>query len=156
MQRRDFLSTIAASTFLSRSDLAGRICAAEEHDVCHATYASVQDAINSPREEFAFVPAILTGTNSNHPDYLATVDVNPGSPTFGQVVHRLSMPAPGDELHHYGWNACSSCHGERSRRYLIVPGLTSGNLHVVDTMDPTRLVLHKTIPGKQIARQWNL
>jgi selenium-binding protein 1 len=32
------------------------------------------------------------------------------------------MPNVGDELHHYGWNRCSSaCHGP-DRSYLIVPG----------------------------------
>ena len=31
----------------------------------------------------------------------------------------------GDELHHTGWNACSSCHHDptKQRRYLIVPGV---------------------------------
>ena len=32
-------------------------------------------AMKSPPEKFAFVPAILVGTKSKHPDYLATVDV---------------------------------------------------------------------------------
>ena len=35
---------------------------------------------------------------------------------------RLEMPGIGDELHHMGWNACSSCHDDASmeRRYLIL------------------------------------
>ena len=48
------------------------------------------------------------------------------------------MPNVGDELHHFGWNACASCHGERARRYLIIPGLVSGRIHIVDTADRRR------------------
>ena len=33
---------------------------------------------------------------------------NPASDTYGQVVHGRSMPNVGDELHHFGWNRCSS------------------------------------------------
>ncbi|MCG8650864.1 MAG: selenium-binding family protein, partial [Pirellulales bacterium] len=112
--------------------------------------------MQSPAEKFAFVPAILTGTQSNHPDYLATVDVDRHSKTYGQVIARFSMPHVGDELHHYGWNACSSCHGDRHRRYLIVPGLTSGNVYIIDAVDPTLLKLHKTISGADIAKKTNL
>ena len=112
--------------------------------------------MQSPPEKYAFVPAILVGTKSKHPDYLATVDVDPKSKTYSQIVGRLSMPTAGDELHHYGWNACSSCHGERHRRYLIVPGLGSGNIYVIDAVDPKRLALHKTISGEEISRKTNL
>ena len=50
------------------------------------------------------------------------------------------MPHVGDELHHFGWNACSSCHGDatKSRRYLIMPGLRSSRIHIVDTAEPAR------------------
>ena len=34
--------------------------------------------------------------------------VEQGSPTYGQLVGRIDMPNVGDELHHFGWNACSS------------------------------------------------
>ncbi len=63
------------------------------------------------------------------------------------------MPQAGDELHHYGWNACSSCHGEGHRRYLVIPGLASGNIYIVDAIDPKQLRLHKTISGEEIAAQ---
>ncbi|MGI9079990.1 MAG: selenium-binding protein SBP56-related protein [Acidimicrobiales bacterium] len=45
------------------------------------------------------------------------------------VVGWLDMPEAGDELHHFGWNACSSalCHtghdpDHMERRWLLVPG----------------------------------
>jgi len=65
------------------------------------------------------------GTGINKPDYLATVDLDPNSPTYSQVIHRLPVTHIGDELHHSGWNSCSSCHGDPSaeRRFLILPSL---------------------------------
>ena len=52
------------------------------------------------------------------------MDADPASTTYSKVVHRLEMPTPDDELHHFGWNICSSCHGKPGdRRYLIVPGV---------------------------------
>ena len=68
---------------------------------------------------------IIAGTGINKPDYLATVDLDPSSPTYSQVIHRLPVTHIGDELHHSGWNSCSSCHGDPSakRRFLILPSL---------------------------------
>jgi selenium-binding protein 1 len=68
------------------------------------------------------------------------------------------MPKPGDELHHFGWNACSSCHGDanRSRRYMIVPGLKSSRIHIVDAQDPRYPTLHQVIEPQEIAEKTNL
>ena len=103
---------------------------------CGPGYASPIEAINAPREKLLYTIAIYTGTGIQKPDYLATVDVDPDSPTYSQVIHRLEMPGIGDELHHMGWNACSSCHDDSSmsRKYLILPGVRSNNLHIVDTV----------------------
>jgi len=51
-----------------------------------------------------------------------------------QVIHRLPMPNVGDELHHSGWNACSSCFGDatKKRNRLILPSLISSRIYVVD------------------------
>ena len=78
----------------------------------------------SDDKEFDFLN-IYAGTGIQKPDYLATVDVDPNSPNYSRVIHRLPMPNVGDELHHSGWNSCSSCHGDPSaaRRYLILPSL---------------------------------
>ena len=124
MRRREFLAaaaTASASAFLSRHSLAAD---GPDNDCCHLTYARRARPC-APRETLAYVACIYAGTGVNKPDYLATVDVDPASKTYAQVVHRLAMPNVGDELHHFGWNACSSCHGDptKKRRYLIVPGL---------------------------------
>lgn len=157
MKRRDFIAGATAATIASPMIRAR----ASEHDHgahkdCHPTYATVADAMASPRETMAFVPAICVGTKAARPDYMATVDIDPNSPTYSQVVGRFPMPSVGDELHHYGWNACSSCHGTGHRRYLIVPGLVSGNIYIVDAADPKHLKLHKTISGEEIAKRTNL
>ena len=102
---------------------------------CGPGYASPSEAIKAPNEKLLYTIAIYTGTGIQKPDYLATVDVDPNSPTYSKVIHRLEMPGIGDELHHMGWNACSSCHGDAgmSRKYLLVPGVRSNNIHVIDT-----------------------
>lgn len=167
MKRREFLSNVTATTLAAGTGT--RLWAGEQntsdpshshgthdHEQCHPTYVDIEAAMASPPEKFAFVPAIRVGTESSGPDYMATVDVDPSSPTYSKVVGRFAMPKIGDELHHYGWNACSSCHGEAHRRYLIVPGLASGNVYVVDAANPKTLTLHKTISGDEIARKTNL
>ena len=114
--------------------------------------------MKSPRETLMYLPAIRVGTASKKPDYLATVDVDPRSKTYGQVIHRLSMPNVGDELHHFGWNACSSCHAadDKMRRYIVLPGLFSSRIHIVDTAEPRAPKLHKVIEGADIAAKTNL
>lgn len=158
MKRREFFGTLGSTGLLATAAL-DRLRANEVHELhehCHPTYATPQDAIASEAEKYAFVCAIHAGTPARHPDYMATVDVDPSSPTYSQVVGRFSMPQIGDELHHYGWNACSSCHGERHRRYLVVPGLSSGNVYIIDAVDPVKLKLHKTITAAEIAQKTDL
>ena len=76
-------------------------------------YPSPRLATQAPPEEPANVLTLNTsGDGAAQPDTLTVLDVNPQSSTYSQVVGRLDMPNVGDELHHFGWNACSSalCH----------------------------------------------
>jgi selenium-binding protein 1 len=131
--------------------------AAHHHEMC-PLYSSPREAMKAEREKVAYVAAIYAGTGRPLPDYLATVDVDPQSRTYGRVIHRLAMPHLGDELHHYGWNACSSCYGQpgKMRQYLVIPGLHSGNVHFVDVSTPSEPRLHKVIEGREIAQKTNL
>jgi len=158
MQRRDFLKSTAAGAALGAANWTGRSFAKEPPACCGATYASPAAAMKAPPETLAYLPAIYSGTTTKKPDYMATVDVDPASATYGQVVDRLPMPNVGDELHHFGWNACSSCHGdpEKMRRYLVAPGLTSGRIHIIDAINPRQLTLHKVIEAEAIAKKTNL
>jgi methanethiol oxidase len=108
------------------------------HDHEGPGYLTPQAAIEeSERERVAYVLGLYVGTDVDAPDFLATVDVDPESDTYREIIDRQEMPTKGDELHHFGWNACSSsCHiGELERRYLIVPGNRSSRIHIVDTTD---------------------
>lgn len=128
-------------------------------ECCGPGYASPQEAIKAEREKVVYTICIYTGTGVEKPDYLATIDVDEASDTFGQVISRLEMPDIGDELHHMGWNACSSCHGDDSmaRKYLIVPGVRSNHFRIVDTAtDPRNPTLFKTIDGDEIKEKTNL
>jgi len=122
-------------------------------------YASPQDAIKAPREQVVYTICIYTGTAIQKPDYLATIDVDPDSDTYGEVISRCDVGAIGDELHHMGWNACSSCNqdGSMSRNYLIVPGVRTSNFYIIDTAtDPRNPTLFKTISGDEIKEKTNL
>ena len=81
----------------------------------------------------------------------------PESKSYGKMVGRADMPNLGDELHHFGWNACSSClcpyspHPHMERRYLVVPGLRSSRIHILDTKpDPANPKLVKTIEAETV------
>src|SRR5437899_11699040 len=84
-------------------------------------YASPEEAMKAEPEKVLYSIALYVGTGIEEPDYLATVDVDPTSPTYSKVIHRTPMPQVGDEFHNFGWNACSSCHGDdsKSRGFLI-------------------------------------
>ncbi len=91
---------------------------------------------------------------------MGVVDVVPDSPTYGSLVGRVEMPGPGDELHHFGWNACSShlcpyaAHAHVERRYLIVPGIHSSRITVLDTRpDPLNPRVVKVIERDELVKR---
>jgi methanethiol oxidase len=120
-------------------------------------YPSPKLAGQSPAEKLAFV-ALLNPKHNGRPDALGVVDVDPASKAYGQMVGRADMPNAGDELHHFGWNACSSClcpfapHPHTERRYLIVPGIRSSRIHIIDTKpDPRKPKIVKVIEPETLA-----
>ncbi|CAE6197801.1 unnamed protein product [Arabidopsis arenosa] len=122
-------------------------------------YATPLAAMSGPSEKLIYVTAVYTGTGIDKPDYLATVDVDTSSPSYSSVIHRLPMPFVGDELHHSGWNSCSSCHGDASadRRYLVLPSLISGRIYAIDTKEnPRAPSLYKYVDPKEIADKTGL
>ncbi len=120
-------------------------------------YPSPRMAMRAPPEELAFV-VTLNPNDDGKPDALCVLDVNPGSSGYGQVVGRVEMPNAVDELHHFGWNACSASlcpyapHPHVERRYLLVPGLRSSRIHVVDIKpDPRQPRIVKVIEPEELA-----
>jgi selenium-binding protein 1 len=124
-------------------------------------YPSPRLASQAPPETLAYVATIdPAGPQGARPDAITVVDVAPTSPTYGQMVGRLDLPYVGDELHHFGWNACSSAlcpyapHPHVERRYLVVPGLRSSRIYIVDTKpDPRTPRLVKVIEPEEVARR---
>jgi selenium-binding protein 1 len=79
------------------------------------------------------------------------VDVDPESGSYGEIVSETPMPNVGDELHHFGWNRCSSaCHGP-DRSHLIVPGFRSSRIHILDVAtDPRRPRIETVIEPEEL------
>jgi hypothetical protein len=61
------------------------------------------------------------------------------------VIHRLPMAYVGDEIHHSGYNACSSCFNNpnKARKFLILPTLNSDRVYAIDLVtDPKAPRIH--------------
>src|SRR5215469_12745199 len=119
-------------------------------------YPSPRMAMKAPAETLAYVAAFDPARKT--PDALAVVDVDPASKTYSAILSTVTMPHAGDELHHFGWNACSSClcpnapHPHVERRYLVVPGLRSSRIHIIDTRpDPRHPRIVKVVEPDEIA-----
>ena len=111
-------------------------------------HASPAEAIQAPPEEFLYLACLHEGTGVEQPDFLAVVDAETGT-----IVHETPMPNVGDELHHFGWNRCSSaCHGP-DRSHLIVPGFRSSRIHILNVADdPRRPRIEKVIERDELDR----
>jgi selenium-binding protein 1 len=119
-------------------------------------YPSPNLAIEAPAEELAYV-ALLNPAPNGHGDAIGVVDVNPESKGYGRLAGQVEFPHGDNELHHFGWNACSShlcpyaAHAHVERRYLIVPGIHSSRIHIVDTKaNPRKPELVKVIEGETV------
>ena len=122
-------------------------------------YRSPADAIAGPPERLAYVAAYDPAGQVK--DAMAVIDCDPSSSDYGRVVGWSELPTAGNELHHFGWNACSSalCHqghgghgAPLERRYLIVPGIRSSRTYVLDTKpDPRNPRVVRTIEAEELA-----
>jgi methanethiol oxidase len=109
-------------------------------------HSSPREAMTAPAEEFLYLACLHEGTGVERPDFVAVVDAG-----TGRVVHETAMPNVGDELHHFGWNRCSSaCHGP-DRSHLIVPGFRSSRIHVLNVAeDPRRPRIERVIERHEL------
>ena len=121
-------------------------------------YPSARMAIQAPVETLGYVAMLNVG--GKKADALGVVDLNPESSTYARLIGRVEMPNAGDELHHFGWNACSSAlcpyapHPHVERRYLIVPGLRSSRIHILDVKpDPRQPKIVKVIEPEDVFRR---
>lgn len=119
-------------------------------------YPSPRLAARAPAERLAYVASFDPARRNT--DAIAVVDLDPDSASYAKIVGQIEMSGLGDELHHFGWNACSSClcpnapHPHVERRYLVVPGLRSSRIHILDTKpDPKNPKLVKVIEPAELA-----
>ena len=101
------------------------------HEKPASFHGSPQQAIQAPPEEFLYVALMRPG--GERADSLAVVDA-----ADGRVLHETPLTNADDELHHFGWNRCSSaCHGP-DRSHLIIPGFRSSRVYVLNVADDPR------------------
>lgn len=122
-------------------------------------YPSPGMAMQAPAERLAYVTMLNVGKNGKH-DAMGVVDLDPASTTYGQLVGQVDFPNGDNELHHFGWNACSAClcpqaaHPHMERRYLIVPGIASSRIHILDTKpNPRQPKIVKVIEAEEFIRK---
>jgi methanethiol oxidase len=122
---------------------------ANQQSSTSSLYDSPEAALKAPPEELLYLACLHEGTGVRLPDFLAVIDADEG-----RVIHETPMPNVGDELHHFGWNRCSSaCHGP-DRSHLIVPGFRSSRIHVLSVADdPRRPRLEKVIEPSEVVEK---
>lgn len=115
-------------------------------------FKNPDEAGKGPREKILYIPCINTAEGK--PDYISVVDVDPQSSKYLEVVSRLKLPVQKikDEVHHSGWNACSSCHEDShvKRDKLIFPCLNSDRIYIIDLSKEDQPKLHKTIEPEEL------
>jgi methanethiol oxidase len=119
-------------------------------------YPSPRLAMQAPPERLAYV-AGLNPPGSSLNDAILVIDVDPASTDYGRRVGETVLPYAGDELHHFGWNACSSAlcpyapHPHIERRYLVVPGIRSSRIYILDIKrDPRSPSIVKIIEPEEV------
>lgn len=61
---------------------------------------------NGPREKLLYVVTVQPNLEDENGDYLSTVDVDPQSDSYCQVIHRAYAGRKGQEFHHIGKACC--------------------------------------------------
>src|ERR1700704_4317182 len=122
-------------------------------------YPSPRMAMQAAPERIAYVSLLNVGKTGKR-DAMGVIDVEPRSSTYGQFVGQVDFPHDNNELHHFGWNACSACpcpqnpHTHMERRYLIVPGIGSSRVHILDTKgDPHHPKIVKVIEPEEFVKK---
>lgn len=126
-------------------------------------YPSPSAAEQAPPESYCYITTLGRSTifgDEGKPDSLTVVDLDSHSNNYGTIVGQAHMPNDGDEVHHFGWNACSSSlcpntpHPHIERRYLLVPGIRSNQIHIFDVKGhQQKPKLIHTITNEEIVRK---
>src|SRR5215470_19413623 len=124
----------AHATFLSLA-AAGlmQVSGARADETCSSPYMARIEG----QEDFVYVWTLGVEGLGDGSDKLVVVDVKPGSPGYGKVIHSCSVPGR-NEAHHGGFTD--------DRRQLWLSGLESSKIFIFDVRsDPARPRHTKTI-----------
>jgi selenium-binding protein 1 len=130
------LEKLIRATVLALLPIAASICAlpALADETCNSPYLS---NLIKGQEDFLYVWTLGVPGMGDGLDKLVTLDVNPKSKRYGQVVAQVSVGGRG-EAHHMGFTD--------DRRFLWAGGLDDSKIHVFDvSTDPGKPKLVKTI-----------
>ena len=100
-------------------------------------YPSARMAMAAPPETLAYV--VTFNPKKSKPDALCVIDLDPSKAAMARSSAASRCRTSATSLHHFGWNACSAAlcpyapHPHVERRYLVVPGLRSSRIHIIDT-----------------------
>jgi selenium-binding protein 1 len=124
-----FVGATVAGAFAAT--LAG---AALADETCNSPYTT---RLIKGQEDYVHVWTLGVDGVGDGSDKLVTVDVNPKSPTYGKVVHTLSVGGRG-EAHHMGFTD--------DRKHLWAGGLDDSRIHIFDVgTNPAKPTLVRTL-----------
>jgi len=127
----------AACIEIARFCAAGLACLAPLMARADETCSSPYLARIEGQEEFLYVWTLGVAGMGDGQDKLVTIDVKPGSPKYGRVIHQTSVKGR-HEAHHGGFTD--------DRRQLWLSGLETNRIFIFDVhTDPARPKLTKTI-----------
>src|SRR2546425_2708817 len=113
----------------------GGVDAAWADETCNSPYVS---KLIKGQEDYLYVWALGVKGVGDGADKLVTIDVNPGSKSYGKVIHKISVGGGRGEAHHMGFTD--------DRRFLWAGGLDNSRISVFDVgSDPARPKLVKSI-----------
>lgn len=131
--KRRVTGTACSMLTLSFIALAGLPTRPLADETCQSPYMP----IITGQEEFVYVWTLGVAGMGDGADKLVTIDVRPGSATFGKVINSASVGGR-HEAHHAGFTS--------DRRYLWAGGLDTSQIFVFDVhSDPSKPNLVKTI-----------
>lgn len=119
-----------AGALLATAAIAG---AALADETCNSPYMA---KLIKGQEDYVHVWTLGVKGLGDGRDKLVTIDANPASKKYGQVIHRVSVPGRG-EAHHMGFTD--------DRRYLWAGRLDDSKIFVFDMARPDKPKLVKTI-----------
>jgi selenium-binding protein 1 len=121
-----FTAALSISVFITTANL-------RADETCSSPYLARIEG----QEEFVYVWTLGVEGMGDGQDKLVTVDVKPGSSSYGKVIHQVSVEGR-HEAHHGGFTD--------DRRQLWLAGLESSKLFIFDVYtDPAKPRLVKTI-----------